>query len=126
MIPRGRLMAYSKELLWNRYREYRYDAPEIGLTLDISRVSFEDDYLTLMSSPISAAMDAMEQLEAGAIANSDEHRMVGHYWLRNPDVAHTELIKQDIKNAWDSIQHFAAQFHGGTIQGADGPFEHVI
>ncbi len=119
-------MTYSKRLLWNRYCEYRYDAPEIGLTLDISRVRFEDDYFTLMSSPITAAMDAMEALEAGAIANSDEHRMVGHYWLRNPDMAPVENIGLDIKHIWASIRLFAAQLHEGAIRGVDGPFEHVI
>lgn len=119
-------MTHSKDFLWNRYREYRYDAHEIGLTLDISRVSFEDDYFTRMSSPISAALDAMENLEAGSIANSDEHKMVGHYWLRNPDLAPAEHIKRDIKDSWNSIHHFSAQLHGGVVHGAGGPFEHVI
>ncbi len=119
-------MAYSKRLLWNRYCEYRYDASEIGFALDISRVRFEDDYFALMSSPISAAMDAMENLEAGAIANGDEQRMVGHYWLRDPSIAPTESIRQDISNAWVSIRHFTTQVHQGTIGGTDGPFEHVI
>ena len=119
-------MISSKRLLWNRYCAYRCDAPEIGLVLDISRVRFEDDYFTLMSSPISAAMDAMEALEAGAIANSDEHRMVGHYWLRNPDLAPAENIGLDIKNVWESVHLFAAQLREGAIRGVDGPFEHVI
>ena len=29
----------------------------------------------------------MKALEAGAIANPDEQRMVGHYWLRAPALA---------------------------------------
>ena len=29
----------------------------------------------------------MAALEKGAIANPDENRMVGHYWLRAPDLA---------------------------------------
>ena len=32
----------------------------------------------------------MEALEAGAIANADEKRMVGHYWLRAPELAPIE------------------------------------
>ncbi len=31
----------------------------------------------------------MDKIEAGAIANPDENRMVGHYWLRDPDRAPT-------------------------------------
>ena len=119
-------MIPSKHFLWNRYREYRYDAPEVGMSLDISRVRFEDDYLSLMSSPISAAIDAMEALEAGAIANGDENRMVGHYWLRLPVLAPTEGLRRDIRNAWVSIHSFADQIHNGSIVGAHGPFEQVI
>jgi glucose-6-phosphate isomerase len=119
-------MTDSKRILWKRYCEYRYDASEIGFALDISRVRFEDDYFALMSLPISAALDAMEDLEAGAIANKDEQRMVGHYWLRNPGMAPTEDIGLAISEVWASIRHFTTQVHEGIICGADGPFEHVI
>ena len=40
-----------------------------------------------MESNISSALHAMQELESGAIANPDENRMVGHYWLRNADLA---------------------------------------
>jgi glucose-6-phosphate isomerase len=112
--------------LWNRYREYRYDAPEVGMSLDISRVRFEDEYLPLMASPMAAALAAMAELEAGAIANEDEQRMVGHYWLRHPDLAPTESLGRAIRNARASIHSFADQVHCAQIAGAHGPFEHVI
>ena len=35
------------------------------------------------------ALADLAALEAGAIANPDEGRMVGHYWLRNPALAPT-------------------------------------
>ena len=35
----------------------------------------------------TAAFAAMNALEAGAIANADEGRQVGHYWLRTPEIA---------------------------------------
>lgn len=116
----------SNLLLWDRYREYRCDAPELGLSLDISRVRFENDYLARMSSPISSAMDAMEALEAGAVANSDERRMVGHYWLRASGLAPAEELATGIKNALASVHTFAEQVHRGALCGADGRFEHVI
>ena len=34
----------------------------------------------------------MDALEKGAIANPDENRMVGHYWLRDPELAPTPEI----------------------------------
>ncbi|HEY1351439.1 MAG TPA: glucose-6-phosphate isomerase [Ktedonobacteraceae bacterium] len=112
--------------LWNRYREYRYDAPEVGMSLDISRVRFEDEYLPLMASPMAAALAAMQALEAGAIANEDEQRMVGHYWLRHPDLAPTAGLGTAIRDARTSIHAFAEQVHRAQIVGAHGPFEHVI
>lgn len=119
-------MIPSKHFLWDRYRAYRYDAPEVGLSLDISRVRFEDEYFALMSAPMAAALDAMEALEAGALANGDEQRMVGHYWLRCADLAPTESLRTAINNTWTAIHSFAEQVHSGRIAGAHGPFEHVI
>jgi glucose-6-phosphate isomerase len=116
----------STLLLWDRYREYRYDAPELGLSLDVSRVRFERDYLARMAAPISSAMDAMEALEAGAVANGDERRMVGHYWLRAPGLAPIEELTKGIKNALASVHAFAEQVHSGALRGADGRFEHII
>ena len=37
-----------------------------------------------MEPRMQKAFADMAALEAGAIANPDEKRMVGHYWLRNP------------------------------------------
>ena len=37
-----------------------------------------------MEPAIQRAYAAMDALEGGAIANPDEGRMVGHYWLRAP------------------------------------------
>ena len=36
----------------------------------------------------------MDALEKGAIANPDEKRMVGHYWLRAPELAPTPELRQ--------------------------------
>ena len=36
-----------------------------------------------MQGRIDRAFADMKALESGAIANPDEKRMVGHYWLRN-------------------------------------------
>ena len=42
------------------------------------------------------AFAAMDELEKGAIANPDEKRMVGHYWLRAPELAPTPEIAAEI------------------------------
>ena len=54
----------------------RVEVEELGLALDTH-------FLHLGPSPsVAHALDAMSALEAGEIANPDEGRQVGHYWLR--------------------------------------------
>jgi glucose-6-phosphate isomerase len=57
----------------------------------------------------------MEALEKGAIANPDENRMVGHYWLRNPDLAPPEQ-KQEIVTTLEAIEDFVEKVQSGTIK----------
>merc|ERR1711967_150518 len=39
----------------------------------------------------------MESLESGKISNPDEKRMVGHYWLRAPELAPNDAIRKGEK-----------------------------
>ena len=57
----------------------------------------------------------MTTLEAGAIANTDENRMVGHYWLRAPGLAPDPEIGQAIVQAIHEVQEFAAGVHAGQV-----------
>ena len=76
--------AMSTPNLWKRYQQYLCQVPSLGLTLDVSRMRFEDGFLERMDAPMQRAFEAMDALERGDIANPDENRMVGHYWLRAP------------------------------------------
>ena len=69
--------------LWQRFQRYylRYD--DLGFSIDISRMRFPEGFFEAMKPKIGEAFTAMQQLEKGAIANPDENRMVGHYWLRD-------------------------------------------
>ena len=40
----------SRPILWKRYQEYLCRVPELGLTLDISRMRFEDGFLERMAA----------------------------------------------------------------------------
>ena len=73
-------------MLWKRYQQYLSQVPALGLALDVSRMRFEDGFLDQMTPALQRAFDAMDALERGAIANPDENRMVGHYWLRAPEL----------------------------------------
>jgi len=100
---------------WNRFQQHLCHCPEIGLWLDISRMNFDGEFLNRMEPAMQQAFDAMLALEQGSIANPDEGRMVGHYWLRNPSLAPTPEILQQIESTVDRIESFAADIHTGNI-----------
>src|SRR5262249_12426165 len=113
--------------LWKRFQQYLCEVPELGLTLDISRMRFEDGFLEQMAAPMQRAFEAMDALEHGAIANPDEKRMVGHYWLRAPDLAPSTEIATEIRNTLAEVKRFAAAVHDGTIRTPAGvQFTHVL
>jgi len=58
----------------------------------------------------------MTDLERGAIANPDENRMVGHYWLRNPALAPSPEIRQEIQRTISDIKSFALEVHNGVVR----------
>ena len=55
-----------------------------------------------------AAFEAMAALERGSIANPDERRMVGHYWLRAPQLAPDAELSGVIRETRERIDSFAA------------------
>lgn len=113
--------------LWNRYKQYLCSAPTLDLTLDISRMSFDEGYFNKMAAPIKSAFDAMDALERGAIANPDEKRMVGHYWLRAPERAPQPALRQEIEQTVAAIRKFAADVHAGRIKPPQAAkFTHLI
>ncbi len=102
----------NKEL-WERYKKNVCQVP-IGLTLDFSRMNFADDFFNRMEPEMQKAYQAMDALEAGAIANPDENRMVGHYWLRAPERAPSE-IRKEITDTLQAIKDFTFSVHAGKI-----------
>ena len=113
--------------LWQRFQQYflRYD--DVDFSIDISRMKFPDDFFDKMQPKIDKAFAAMRELEAGAIANPDEKRMVGHYWLRNPALAPNDELRRDIEETNKRIKAFAADVHSGKIAAANGKkFEHIL
>ena len=72
---------------WQRFLKLLWFDQDLGFWLDISRMGVSEQDLQAMREPFARAHAAMAALEAGAIANADEQRQVGHYWLRNPSLA---------------------------------------
>lgn len=113
--------------LWKRQQQHLCHCPAIGLWLDISRMNFEDEYLTRMEPAMQGAFKEMRDLETGSIANPDEGRMVGHYWLRDASLAPDEELRQEIEENITAIRGFATTIHTGTISGpANQPFKKLL
>jgi glucose-6-phosphate isomerase len=106
----------TPETLWKRHQEHRSEVAGLGLTLDVSRMRFEDGVIERMRPALTTAFDGMEALEKGVIANPDENRMVGHYWLRNPALAPTPEIAAEIRKTIADVKVFAAGVHGGQVR----------
>jgi glucose-6-phosphate isomerase len=111
---------------WSRFKKYYYQNSELGLALDISRIPFPDTFLSTMEKPIQKAFADIAALEKGAIANPDENRMVGHYWLRAPKLAPTAELTNEITNTVNAIKDFAAKVHSGAIAGPKGKFTQLL
>ncbi|MBD2625166.1 glucose-6-phosphate isomerase [Trichormus variabilis] len=101
--------------LWQRYQDWLYFHEGLGLYLDISRMRFDDAFVESLQPKFDKAFADMAELEKGAIANPDENRMVGHYWLRNPDLAPTPELTQEIVQTLEQIEAFAEKVHTGAI-----------
>ena len=113
--------------LWQRFQQYFLYDRDLDFSLDISRISFPDDFFEKMRPKIEKAFAAMRELEAGAIANPTEKRMVGHYWLRNSALAPNAEIGAEIEETIQRIKRFAADVHTGKIAAENGKrFEHIL
>ncbi|HZP59600.1 MAG TPA: glucose-6-phosphate isomerase, partial [Opitutaceae bacterium] len=113
-------------MIWSRFKSHFYHHAGLGLSLDVSRIPFPDEFLVTMAPKMEKAFADMAALEKGVIANPDENRMVGHYWLRAPELAPTKEISDEISSTLDAIKDFAAKVHKGTIAGPAGKFREVL
>lgn len=105
------LTNYSTNLL-------RY--PDLGFSLDLSRMDIPAGFREEMAPKIAKAFGEMQALEGGAIANPDEGRMVGHYWLRNPALAPTDELRREVSEPIAQLKSFAAKVHAGEIKAPGG------
>ncbi|MBD0362246.1 MAG: glucose-6-phosphate isomerase [Coleofasciculus sp. C3-bin4] len=101
--------------LWQRYQDWLYYHEGLEFYLDISRMRFDDAFVEAMLPKFEKAFKDMDALEKGALANPDENRMVGHYWLRDPDLAPTPELQQEILNTLEQIEDFTEKVHTGAI-----------
>jgi len=100
---------------WERYLSELYEDEGLGVMVDTSRMGIDPAWRTSMGPALARAFDAMEALEKGAIANPDEGRMVGHYWLRDPARAPTPELAAAIEGTVARVEAFAREVHAGAV-----------
>jgi len=97
---------------WELFQKHYGMFPGAGLALDEPR--------------FKRAFTEMAELEVGAIANVDEKPMVGHYWLRAPNLAPNDSIRAGIVIAVRQEKQFAAEVHANGIRGAGSSFKSYL
>ena len=112
---------------WQSYNQSITRYPQFGFSLDLSLMDIEAEFYSRMEPKIQKAFADIQALESGAIANPDEGRMVGHYWLRNPALAPTAALKEAIIKPLADLKTFAAKVHAGEVKAPNGkPFEQLL
>jgi glucose-6-phosphate isomerase len=117
----------TKTELWKRYSRYLCSCPGLGLSLDISRMAFDDGFFERMEPAMQRALAAMAELEKGAVANPDEGRMVGHYWLRNSALAPSPDLRKEIDDTVAQVSAFSRRVHAGELTTPAGErFQNIL
>jgi glucose-6-phosphate isomerase len=100
---------------WQTYNQHIVRYPQFGFSIDFSLMDIGAEFDTAMESKVTKAFADMKALEGGAIANPDEGRMVGHYWLRNASLAPTAELRAAITGPLAELKEFALKVHTGAI-----------
>ena len=112
---------------WKSYLNSYTRYPELGFSIDTSRMDIPSDYADSLSKETSRAFAGVKAIEAGEIMNPDEGRMVGHYWLRNPALAPSDEIRKQITEPIADLKVFAQKIRRGEITTPKGGrFENLL
>lgn len=105
----------------SQYADQLVRYTDLGISVDFSKLPLTPDFLTEMASRIDKGYADCQALEEGKIANPDEGRMVGHYWLRNPELAPTPELRAEIEIPVTDIKAFCARVLEGQITPPSAP-----
>ncbi|TSA40436.1 MAG: glucose-6-phosphate isomerase, partial [Verrucomicrobiales bacterium] len=119
-------MKPSQNNSWQHFKKFYKTFPSVDLAMDLSRIGVSDKFLKSMEKPMQKAFADMVALEKGGIANPDEGRMVGHYWLRNSRLSPNSRIQNEIDSTLKRIKSFARQIHQGKLRGTGGKFTKML
>ena len=93
--------------------DWRYiESADLGIALDLRGMRLTEGLLAELAVPLRRASQDMAALEAGAVANPDEGRRVGHYWLRAPSLAPEPALGAQIETMQQAVSAFVASVEG--------------
>lgn len=111
---------------WDTYQRSVIRYPEIGFTLDTSRMNAPAEWSGDLRERIERAFRDRAAIEAGEVMNPDEGRTVGHYWLRRPELA-PEAEGRWIREVREKVAAFSRRVLDGEITAPnDRAFRHVL
>ena len=111
---------------WETFQKSVIRYPDLGFALDSSRMDVPAEWSEELREKIERAFRDRAAIEAGEIMNPDEGRAVGHYWLRNPDLAPAEEGEW-IRKVRAQVEEFSRQVLKGEIKAPnERTFRHVL
>ncbi len=102
------------------YQRFRSVLEDPFVELDLGHAGMQDTDVDVLGGGLQRALVAMQALEAGGVANADEKRMVGHFWLRAPGLAPQPEIEEAIVATIARIEAFVQAVHSGRIVPPEG------
>ncbi len=112
---------------WTSYTKSAIRYSDLEFSLDTSLMDISSSFREQLAPQVAKAYDDMVALENGEIANPDEGRMVGHYWLRDASLAPNDELKRQVDEPIAQLKAFAASVHSGEIAPASGArFENLL
>ena len=101
---------------WHNFKKNFFYLTELGISIDTSMMARPKTINPELSKLFEEAFKNMKELERGSLSNPDENQMVGHYWLRYPQIAPSLEIQKEITNTIRKIKKFSSEIHQGKIK----------
>ena len=89
---------------WIEFKENFYFDNKTEFSIDLGNIGINKEVKKDFEKKFEKVFKDMQALESGSIANPDENRMVGHYWLRTPSLAPNNEIKECIEKTIKDIK----------------------
>jgi glucose-6-phosphate isomerase len=105
---------------FQRYLRFRSVLDDPFVELDLGHSGLAESDVEALKEPMQKALAAMKALEGGSLANADEQRMVGHFWLRAPGLAPAPDLEDAIVRTIAGIESFAGSVHSGKLAPPEG------